>query len=94
MDTTSLFNNNIITTKSQNYLWLNLFDDTSASGSGHLSRLDQNAAVAATPNDRKNIGLATDLLRCDELPPLLYLTLDSDNWKKPLLRKNGDFIPL
>lgn len=41
-----------------------------------------------------NIGLAIDLLRLDDPPPppLGYL---SDNGKNPpLLRKNGDFIPL
>ncbi|KAG4968710.1 hypothetical protein JHK87_034361 [Glycine soja] len=84
----------IIITKSQNYLRLNLFSDNNASGSSHLSRLDENAIVDATPDDYRNIGLAIDLLCRDELPLLPYLTLDSDNGKKPLLHKNSDFIPL
>ena len=90
----SLFNNHRITTKSQNYLRLNLFGDNNASGSPHLSRLDENAVVDVTPDDYRNIGLAIDLLCRNELPLLLYLTLDSDNGKKPLLQKNSDFIPL
>lgn len=76
------------------YLRLYLSGESSASGSPHLNRLDENAAAAAIPDGRRNIGLAIDLLRRDELPPPPYLTLDSDNGKKPLRRKNGDFIPL
>ena len=80
------------------HLPLNLSGERSASGSPHLSLLDENAAADVTPDDRRNIGLAIDLLRRDELPPPPppppYLTLDSDNGKNPLRRKNGDFIPL
>ncbi|KAF1886779.1 hypothetical protein Lal_00046016 [Lupinus albus] len=57
--------------------------------------LDEKADTpAVNPDDLINIGLAIDLLLLDELPPPTNLTLDSDNGKKPLRRKNDDFMPL
>ena len=58
-----MFGYNLSFQQSQNYLWLNLSSDSSASRSPHLSRLDENATADATPDDRKNIGLAINLLR-------------------------------
>ncbi|KAF1899673.1 hypothetical protein Lal_00019803 [Lupinus albus] len=77
------------------HLRLNLSGESSASGSPHRSLLDEKADTpAVNPDDLRNTGLAIDLLLLDELPPPANLTLDSDNGKKPLRRKNGDFIPL
>ncbi|KAF7810941.1 transmembrane protein [Senna tora] len=73
------------------YLRLYLSGDSNASGSPHLSRLDEKAATppaAARADDLRNIGLAIDLLRRDELPPPYDLMLDSDRGKNPLRRKN------
>lgn len=79
------------------YLLLNLSGDSKASGSPHLSRLDEKAATLEAA-DLKNMGLAIDLLLLEEPPPPPlpeYLTLDSENGKNPLRRKKGEaFIPL
>jgi hypothetical protein len=72
------------------YLRLNLSGDNSASGSPHLSRLEEKAA-AVNADDLMNIGLVIDFVRRDD-PPVENLALDSDSGKKPFRRKKGDFM--
>ncbi|KAF1862226.1 hypothetical protein Lal_00026750 [Lupinus albus] len=77
------------------HLRLNLSRESSTSGSPHRSLLDEKADTpTVNPDDLRNRRLAIDLLLLDELPLPGNLTLDSDNGKKPLRRKNGDFMPL
>jgi len=75
-----VFGYNLSLQQSQNYLRLNLSSDNSTSGSPHLSQLDENAA---TPDDRRNIRLAIDLLYCDELPRCRTSRLTLTTGKNP-----------